>query len=448
MLCAAAVSGQFIAGKATRDALFLSYLDVTLLPIVVIATSAFSIALVAIGSKMLVRLTPVVFVPLAFAANAVFLLAAWLLTPAAPAAAAWAVYLQISGLGPMLGSGFWLIASERFDPHTARQQFGHITGVGTLGGLIGALVAERVAALYGITTMLPLLAGVNMVCAWQVRQLAMSGYRLPMREGLDGAPELAAESPASGLRVLAHTAYLRNLAAMVMLGTAAATLADYAFKVQAVGILGRGEELLRFFAIYYAATSLLSFVVQSVIGATALQQLGLALTTSTPSLALLFGSIGAMFAPGLQGALVARGAESVFRGSLFRTGYEIFYTPVPSAEKRAAKSIIDVGFDRLGDAVGGGLGTTAPAASRRAPVLGDSDWRHRMFGCGAGRCAAAQSRLHRNAGTQPAQSCTRARPLRRRGRNHADGHAQDASTDRSCRRARHDHDHHYPNCAI
>jgi len=372
MLCAAAVSGQFIAGKATRDALFLSYLDVTLLPIVVMATSAFSIALVAIGSKMLVRLTPVVFVPLAFAANAVFLLAEWLLTPVAPAAAAWAVYLQISGLGPMLGSGFWLIASERFDPHTARQQFGHITGLGTLGGLVGALVAERVAALYGITAMLPLLAVVNMVCAWQVRQLAMSGHRLPMREKLDGAPELAAESPASGLRVLAHTAYLRNLAAIVMLGTAGATLADYAFKVQAVGVLSGGDELLRFFAIYYAATSLLSFVVQSVIGATALQQLGLALTTSTPSLALLFGGIGAMFAPGLQGALVARGAESVFRGSLFRTGYEIFYTPVPSAEKRAAKSIIDVGFDRLGDAVGGGLVRLLlllPAARQYSAIL-------------------------------------------------------------------------------
>jgi ATP:ADP antiporter, AAA family len=372
MLCAAAVSGQFIAGKATRDALFLSNLDVTLLPMVVIATSAFSILLVAIGSKMLVRLTPVVFVPLAFAANAAFLLAEWLLVPLAPAAAAYAVYLQISGLGPMLGSGFWLIASERFDPYTARRQFGQITGLGTLGGLAGALVAERVAALYGISTMLPLLAVVNMVCAWQVRRLAMSGHQLPMREGLDQAPELAAQSPASGLRVLAHTAYLRNLAAIVMLGTAAATLADYVFKVQAVGVLGRGDELLRFFAIYYAATSLLSFVVQSVIGAAALQQFGLALTTSTPSLALLFGGVGAMLAPGLQGALVARGAESVFRGSLFRTGYEIFYTPVPSAEKRAAKSIIDVGFDRLGDAVGGGLVRLLlllPAARQYSAIL-------------------------------------------------------------------------------
>lgn len=355
MLCAAAVSGQFIAGKATRDALFLSYLDVTLLPTIVIATSAFSILLVALSSKMLVRLTPVTFVPMAFGANAAFLLLEWLLTPIAPAAAACAVYLQISGLGPMLGSGFWLIASERFDPHTARHQFGRITGVATLGGLVGAIVAERVAAVSGIVAMLPLLAIVNIVCAWQVRQLARSGYQAPARDRMDDAPELAAESPASGLRVLAHTAYLRNLAAIVTLGTIAATLADYAFKVQAVGVFGPGDELLRFFAIYYAAISLLSFVVQSAVGAAALQRFGLALTTSTPSLALLFGSIGAILAPGLAGTLVARGSESVFRGSLFRTGYEIFYTPVPAAEKRAAKSIIDVGFDRLGDAIGGGL---------------------------------------------------------------------------------------------
>ncbi|HEY6507652.1 MAG TPA: hypothetical protein VIY56_06540, partial [Vicinamibacterales bacterium] len=59
--------------------------------------------------------------------------------------------------------------------------------------------------------------------------------------------------------------------------------------------------------------------------------------------------------PGLQSALMARAGESVFRASLFKTGYEIFFTPVSPQDKRAAKSIIDVGFDRLGDVVGGGL---------------------------------------------------------------------------------------------
>jgi hypothetical protein len=355
-ICAAAVSAQFIAGKATRDALFLANLDVTSLPAMVVATSAFSILLVVISAKGLARVAPGTFVPLAFALNAVLLLVEWALTFTAPTLAARAVYLQISGLGPMLGSGFWLIATDRFDPHTAKRQFSHIAGVGTLAGLAGALVAERVAALFGIAAMLPILALANVVCAWQVRRLAGGdGAGSGRSAAAEEIPELAPESPQSGLRVLARTAYLRNLAALVLLGTIGATLADYAFKVQAVTTLGRGDDLLRFFAIYYAATSLLAFLIQTTSGTAALEKLGLALTTSTPSIALAVGGVGAIAAPGLQGVVVARGAESIFRGSLFRTGYEIFYTPVPSSEKRAAKTIIDVGFDRFGDAIGGGL---------------------------------------------------------------------------------------------
>ena len=38
-VCAAAVTAQFVAGKATRDALFLASLNYTALPAMVIATS-------------------------------------------------------------------------------------------------------------------------------------------------------------------------------------------------------------------------------------------------------------------------------------------------------------------------------------------------------------------------------------------------------------------------
>ena len=53
--------------------------------------------------------------------------------------------------------------------------------------------------------------------------------------------------------------------------------------------------------------------------------------------------------------MLARGLESVFRGALFRAGYELFFTALPASEKEAAKSVIDVVVDRLGDATGGGL---------------------------------------------------------------------------------------------
>ena len=51
MICSAAVSAQFIAAKATRDALYLAHLDVTTLPVMVIATAVVSILLVVASSR-------------------------------------------------------------------------------------------------------------------------------------------------------------------------------------------------------------------------------------------------------------------------------------------------------------------------------------------------------------------------------------------------------------
>jgi hypothetical protein len=387
MICSGAVTAQFIAGKATRDALYLAHLDVTTLPAIVVATAVVSILLVIASSRALRAITPGTFVPVAFVVSAALLLGSWLLLAWAPRLAAQVVYLQISGLGPMLGSGFWLIATERFDPHTARLNFGRIAGIGTITGLFAALVTERIGATLSIDAMLPLLAGLNLICAWQIRRLAGPKVMTIHEKAMDVAPDLAATSPRSGLRVLTGAPYLRNLAALVLLGTVAATFVDYVFKVQAVQVFGKGDTLLQFFALYYAGVSLLAFVVQSVSAPLVLERLGLAVTTATPSLALVVGGLGALVFPGLGGAIVARAGESTLRSSLFKTGYEIFFTPIASHDKRAAKSIIDVGFDRLGDAVGGGLIQLLimlPSASQYAALMGAA------IGCSAIAVAVAQ----------------------------------------------------------
>src|SRR5207247_8196511 len=119
--------------------------------------------------------------------------------------------------------------------------------------------------------------------------------------------------------------------------------------------LGRGDGLLRVFAIYYAATGLITFAVQASSSRFMLERWGLAAATGTPSMALVLGSAAGLIAPGAASVLVMRAGENICRGSLFRSGYELFFTPIPRAEKRAVKSVIDVGFDRLGDAVAGGL---------------------------------------------------------------------------------------------
>jgi AAA family ATP:ADP antiporter len=354
MLAAAAVTAQFVGGKALRDALFLAQLDVTSLSTMVIAAAVVSMAMVVVSSKIVTRLSPARFVPLAFMVSAILLLAEWGLVYAMPTAAAIIVYLHISGLGPMLGSGFWLIASERFDPRTAKRRFGQIAGAGTLGGLLGGALAERVGSVFDVGAMLPILAVINVFCAWKVAQLARIQRSRTRSREVEMVPDLAPVPVRPGLQALRQTPYLRNLAALVGLGTISAGLLDYLFKVQAVASLGNGDSLLRFFAVFYAATSLITFIVQTSWCRLILERFGLGVTAATPSMAILVGGAGALIAPGLESTMVARGGEYVLRGSLFRSSYEVFYTPLPPGEKRAAKSLIDVGFDRVGEALSGG----------------------------------------------------------------------------------------------
>ena len=351
MLCSATVTGQFVAGKALRDTLFLSSLDITSLPAMLIATSAVSLLLVALNGRIARRIQPGTLVPSLFLFSGLLFILEWTLRAAAPSASAVLLYLHVSAAGPLLASGFWLIASERFDPHTAKRHFGRLAGAGTLGGLVSAVVAERAAAWFGAPAILPILALLQAVSAVLVRRLAEGSPAVHVEDPLATAPEVTR----SGLRVIAEAPYLRNLALLVLLGTTGAALVDYLFKAQAVDTFGRGDQLLRFFALYYAGTSIITFVLQTASTHAILERWGLGATASTPSLALLFGSIGGLFAPGFGSLLVARGGESILRSSLFRAGYELFYTPIPSAEKRAAKSLIDVAFDRLGDAAGGAL---------------------------------------------------------------------------------------------
>jgi AAA family ATP:ADP antiporter len=369
MLCAATVTGQFVAGKALRDTLFLTSLDVTSLPAMLIGTSVVSLALVGLNGRFSNRVVPAVLVPASFVLSSILFLIEWGMRPAAPTVSAIILYLHISAVGPLLASGFWLIASEQFDPHTAKRRFGQMAGAGTIGGLVSALIAERAAAWFGTPAILPILAVLQFTSGLLVRHLASGSVGTHVASSSTAAGTVSR----SGLRVIAGAPYLRHLALLVLLGTTGAALVDYLFKAEAVQTFGRGDQLLRFFALYYAGTSIITFILQASSTHVILERYGLGATASTPSIALLLGSLGGLFAPGFGSLLVARGGESILRSSWFRAGYELFYTPIPNEEKRAAKSLIDVAFDRLGDATGGALVRIAlvlvPAAHTHAILM-------------------------------------------------------------------------------
>jgi len=352
MAGSATVGAQYIASKAARDALFLTNFEPSSLPTMTIITSIFAIVLVVVCSRVLKRISPATWVPIGFAIAALLMLAEWAITASAPGQAARMLYLQVSGIGPLLGSGFWLITSERFDPHTAKKHFGQIAGAGTLGGLIGGLAGDRVSAIWDINGLLPLLAFLNVVCAVQLRWLGRSSAKKrpsPARVAASSEPE------ASGLHALSEARYLQTLVWLVFLGTIAAEFIDQAFKTEVRDAYGRGPALGTFFSRYYTALSLVTFLVQTGASRLVLERFGLAAAAGAPALTFLIGGATTALVPGLWSIVATRWSEAALRNSVYRSAYELFFTPVAPREKRAVKSIIDVGVDRTGDMVGAGI---------------------------------------------------------------------------------------------
>lgn len=340
-----------MAGKATRDALFLSSYDVALLPRMIVGTALASLAFAFVASRWMTRVGPSRLVPMALVLSAGMLLAEWALVSRFRGPISVVLYLHYGALGAVLISSFWSVVNERFDPRTAKKVFGRITAGGTVGGLAGGVMAERVAAMVSDTAMLPLLATLQLAAAAVVLWIRPSKKPASSAERERGEGK---DRP-SGLIQLGTTPYLRGLMALVLLLTVGEVVVDYVFKAGAAGQFGNGVELLRFFAVFYTGASLLTVVVQATASRRALQRLGLTRTVALLPAGLAAGSAGAIFVPGLVGVSIARGLESVLRNGLYRAGYELLYTPVPKAQKRATKTLVDVGVVRLGDVVGGAV---------------------------------------------------------------------------------------------
>jgi hypothetical protein len=291
-------------------------------------------------------------VPPCFVASGLLLLAEWWLAERNPRTASVLVYLHVAALGSILISGFWSLVDEVFDPRSAKRGIGRIMGGATAGGLFGGLVAERLGAAAGVLSILPAIAGLHFVCAFLIPRFSHPSASVP---GSFGALFARRHDDESGFSVLRRVGYLRSLALMVLLGNVAATLLDYIFKARATATFTDSAQLVRFFALFYTAVSVLTLAVQTGMTRRLLESIGIARTVAVRPMLVAVGGLVSLPVTGLLSVGVVRALEMVVQSSLFRAGYELLFTPVVPSEKRRTKTIVDVGADRMGDIVGGAL---------------------------------------------------------------------------------------------
>jgi hypothetical protein len=350
-----------VAGKATRDSLFLSAFPATALPAMMGGAAVSAILMAVANTALMRRFGPARMIPFGYLLGMALHAAEWALLPRAPHLVAIAVYIHVVALGSVLLSGFWALANEQFDPREARRSFGKIAAFGTLGTVAGGVMAERVASLTSPQGLLVLLGLLQLACA-----LILFGFS-PAQSARQRAEDVSFPEVISGAR------YLICLAGLVVLAAMASSTLDFLFKAQAAAHFGKGAPLSRFFALFYTATSAITFGVQVLGSRIWLKRFGPGRTVAVLPIAVTGVSLASIFAPGLIALTIGRAIELLLRGSLYRSGYELFYTPMPEAEKRSVKSVIDIGAERLGDGLAGAslqMLLTLPAQILSIAILG------------------------------------------------------------------------------
>jgi len=348
MAVSALMMAHQVAGKAARDGIFLSYFRTSDLPEMVAVAAIAAVAMSVVRSRTLVRAGPFRITSLSFGLSGVVHCAEWLLLPYQPRIVACVIYLHVVAMGAVLLSGFWSLMNESFEPRSAKKLFGTLSGAGTLGGLCGGVLAERVAAWFPAADVVLLLSILHLACAG----LLWRAFPWKPAAALNKAPESGGNHKTSVIDAVQRYPFLLSLAGLVVMASAGTALLDFVFKSQAAHTIGRGAGLLRFFGLYYTATSLLTFLIQTFFTRYLVQHAGLAVCAGALPATITLGSLMSLVLPGFRVLSGVRAMEILMRGSVYRSAYELFYTAVSPADKRAVKSVIDVGFDRAGDAIG------------------------------------------------------------------------------------------------
>jgi len=360
MLTAALAIAHQVAAKSLREGLFLSTFSLAQLPRIMLGSALLAIPSAFFVARLMMRHGPAHVAPAMFVASALLSFAEWLLFPSFPRAIAILVYLHVSVGGGLLASAFWSVVNERFDPHTLRQLVGRIGASATLGGLVGGAAMERLA--YWVNARSTLLL-VGTLC------LAAAAGSQGLGAALRMSTAAASEPPARAR----FTRYLWTLALLVACSAAASTFSDFALKQAAYVRFSSAVSLLRFFAVFYTGSSLVSFLLQAFVSRSLLATIGIGGTLAVPPLTGVVLGLVSLLSPSFATMGALRGSDLAFGPSLFRSAFEPLFAPLPAATKRGTKALIDVLFDKAGDAFASllilGIALGGPLIVQRAPLL-------------------------------------------------------------------------------
>ena len=255
--------------------------------------------------------------------------------------------------GSLLISQFWTLANDIYDARQAKRLFGFIGGGASLGGIVGAGLASRLAKPIGTENLLLVGAGLLAACFFAV------GGAVLRRKAESTAPKKTSEERGMSLveaaRLLVESKHFRLIAMVISFASIGAGIIDQQLNMAVDGLIPDKNDRTRYLADVIFYSSIAGFFIQMTLTTRLHRLLGigfalLILPVSLGSTALLM-----LLNPVLWSSSLARITDTALRYTADKTTREILFMPLPMELKYKAKPFADVAVDRLARGAGAAL---------------------------------------------------------------------------------------------
>ena len=342
--------------KPIRNASFLEELGYQRLPVVYLLTAFFIGFVVAVHSKIQVKISRYVLITLSilffFLSCFIFRIFSGYEWQGLPVIFwVWANVFII-----VLNTQFWITVNDILNPREFKRLSGFFISGGILGGFAGGLLAGSLAKKNVDYNLLFISAGLLTVCAfvvflifrWQKKENPVEAKAKKIGEVKDESKSKPGFR--DSYKTVKEHDYLRFIATIVMLTLVVSTLIDFQFQT----IVQNSEtgNLTRFFGYFNAGLMVFAFLLSILMTSNLFKRYGVRISLLLYPLVLLLCFLGIGVAASLVMAVIIKGSDKSLSYSINRSARELLFIPVSQDIKYKAIVFIDMFVDRFSKGIG------------------------------------------------------------------------------------------------
>lgn len=271
---------------------------------------------------------------------------------------AWILYSFREAYIVVIIEQYWSLINSTLREKDAKKFNGPITGIGSLGAIIGGFTVGAIAQKISTDPLLLLTAGSlipAMICS-----------DLSYKFGGEPKPEKH-ERKSLALSLFKDSSYLRKIGLLIFLTQVISTALDLRFFGLVADAIPIKDERTAFIGTFYGRLNLVAGVLQFIIAPLLLSYISLRIIHPIiPIIHIITASTLVIRPSLLTGGL----AYLIFKAvdySIFRAGKEIFYIPLSFDSRYRAKEVIDAFGYRASKGISAGLASLASMILKSVP---------------------------------------------------------------------------------